>query len=94
MALLGYSIRILRQARELSGAQLAEKAEISAAYLSLIESEERVPPDATLVKIADALVIDPELLRVLVSESASHRASFRVRELRGSLRKLAAPRKT
>jgi transcriptional regulator with XRE-family HTH domain len=89
MARLGYSIRILRQARGLTGAQLAAKAKISPAYLSLIEAEERVPPDATLEKLADALQVEVELLRALCPEARGDARSPRARDLGSSLKRLA-----
>jgi transcriptional regulator with XRE-family HTH domain len=89
MARFGYSIRILRQARSLTGAQLAAKAKISPAYLSLIEGDERVPPDATLERLADALDVDATLLRILLPDASEPKASMKIRDLGSSLKRLA-----
>jgi transcriptional regulator with XRE-family HTH domain len=93
MAGIGYSIRILRQARGLTGAQLALKAKISPAYLSLIESEERLPPDGTLEKLAEALAVDVELLRALLPDARQTVASPHVRDIGSSLKRLARAEK-
>ena len=91
MAGIGYSIRILRQARGLTGAQLALKAKISPAYLSLIE--ERLPPDGTLEKLAEALAVDVELLRALLPDARQTVASPHVRDIGSSLKRLARAEK-
>ncbi|HWA19734.1 MAG TPA: helix-turn-helix transcriptional regulator [Devosia sp.] len=52
------SIRVWREYRKLSAADLAAKAGISAAYLSELESGKKTGGVATLRKIANALEID------------------------------------
>jgi transcriptional regulator with XRE-family HTH domain len=89
MAQLGYSIRIIRQARELTSAKLAKKAGISSTYLSLIEAGERVPPAVTLERLATALGVDVEVFKSLTSPTRLISRSERTRELGTSLRRLA-----
>lgn len=67
MSRLGHSIRILRQARGLTSASVAASAGISAAYLSLIESGVRIPPDETLDKLAGALRVNPSVLKSIAT---------------------------
>ncbi len=57
------NIRLQRQRRKLTQEQLAAKADISVAYVSLLERGERTPPLDTLEQLAKALRVDPlELL--------------------------------
>jgi transcriptional regulator with XRE-family HTH domain len=56
-------IRELREERQLPAYRLAEMARISASYLSLIESGEKVPSEEVAVAIATALGDDPDLYR-------------------------------
>ena len=88
MQRLGHSIRILRQARGLNSAQLAAKAGISPAYLSLIESESRVPPHETLLKLAAALGVDVALFQMLLPDRPATSRSARISELASALRRL------
>jgi len=86
---LGYAIRVLRQARDLTSAALAAKAGISPTYLSLIETGDRTPPKDTLQKIALAMGVDPVLLETLSSEGREIPRSARIRSLTESLNRLA-----
>ena len=56
---LGKRIRLLRQAspENLTQEDLAERADISVSFLSMIERGERAPHIETLAKIADALEV-------------------------------------
>lgn len=58
----GYAIRFCRQQKQLSIPALAEKAELSASYISLLERNERDPPLSTLEKIASALEVPLSVL--------------------------------
>ena len=73
----------------MTAAQLAAKAEISGPYLSLIESEERVPPLITLDKLGRALQVDVEVFLALVPSGGAPPRSRRVRDLTASLKRLA-----
>ena len=86
---LGYAIRVLRQARDLTSAAVASKAGISPTYLSLIETGDRTPPKDTLQKLALALGVDPALLETLSSEGREVPRSARIRSLTESLNRLA-----
>lgn len=88
MASLGNCIRILRQARGLTSARLAEKAGMSAAYLSLIEAGERVPPSETISRLAAALNVDVALLEILLSDAPPPPRSRRIHELATVLRQM------
>ena len=85
----GYSVRILREARGMTAARVAAAAGISRAYLSLIEKGDRLPPRATVTKLATALRVERVLLEALLSRSAVRPRSARVRDLSASLRRLA-----
>lgn len=89
MKALGHSIRILREARGITAAALAEKIGLSRAYLSLIENGERVPPAVTLEKLAEGLSVDSELLESLVSEVRPSSRSERTKDLAAAIRRLA-----
>jgi transcriptional regulator with XRE-family HTH domain len=56
-------IRNRREARNLTGAQLAKRAGVSPAYVSLIERGLKVPAEAKAVAIARSLEDDPDLYR-------------------------------
>ncbi|SRR6266516_5222461 len=88
MARLGYAVRVLRQARGLTAAQLAAKAGISPTYLSLIESEGRVPPPSTLQKLAEALEVNVAVLQAICSVNQSPAGAKDIRALVASLRRL------
>jgi transcriptional regulator with XRE-family HTH domain len=88
MSRLGYSIRILRQARDLTAAQVAAKAKISAAYLSLIEKGNRLPPAITLKRLAQAMDIDVAILEAFVDPDISAKRSKYIHQLNESLERL------
>ncbi len=57
------NIRLQRRRRKLTQEQLAAKADISVAYVSLLERGQRAPPLDTLEHLARALRVEPlELL--------------------------------
>jgi transcriptional regulator with XRE-family HTH domain len=56
--ILGKGIRFYRQQRQLSQADLAEKAEISITFLSNIERGLKYPTSDTLSAIADGLEVE------------------------------------
>lgn len=60
---LGERIRELREAKDLSGRELAKKLEVSAAFLSDIELGRRYPSDKVLSEIARMLGTTVEDLR-------------------------------
>jgi transcriptional regulator with XRE-family HTH domain len=66
---IGGAIQLARTKRRFSQRELAERAEISVSYLSLLERSKRDPPLSTLKKIADALRVPLEILFFLGSES-------------------------
>ena len=61
---LGSKIKQIRQDRGLSQRKLAEKASLSSAYMSLIESNKKIPALKTLDDIASALGINREVLLI------------------------------
>ena len=65
---LGRTIRMCRTQRGLSQAELAERAECSVSYLSVLENDKRDPTLSTLTKISDALSVPIGLLFFLASE--------------------------
>src|SRR5438874_1623252 len=88
MVRFGYSIRTLRQARGMTAAELAHKAEISAAYVSLIEGEQRRPPESILIKLAEALKVSLAFLQSLIDGTRHTTRSARVQQLREALKRL------
>ena len=64
----GLAIRIVRTARGLTKAQLAQRLSIGASYLSLIEAEKREPSLKVLEEISTALHVPPHLLALLASD--------------------------
>ena len=63
-AIVGANIRRLRKAKGLTQEQLAHEAEIAMRYIAGVERGEENPSLRYLVKIAEALGIEPaELLR-------------------------------
>lgn len=66
---IGSAIQLARTKRRLSQAELANRADISVSYLSLLERSKRDPPLSTLRRIADALGIPIEILFFLGAES-------------------------
>lgn len=69
MTRLGAAIRILREAKSLRQSELAQKAKLSAPYLSLIEGGEREASIDALRRIAEALGIPPEVLLIVSQPS-------------------------
>lgn len=65
---LGRTIRMCRTQRGLSQAELAERADCSVSYLSVLENDKRDPTLSTLTKISDALSVPIGLLFFLASE--------------------------
>jgi transcriptional regulator with XRE-family HTH domain len=55
----GAKIREIREAREMSGAELAKTAGIEASYVSDIENGKKTPSISVLKKIGKALKTDP-----------------------------------
>jgi len=62
MTKVGRALRIFRDARELSLGELARNAQISTAYLSLIESGNRNPSLDVLDRLSSALRLPTDLL--------------------------------
>jgi transcriptional regulator with XRE-family HTH domain len=65
---LGHAIKMCRTRRGLSQAELAERADCSMSYLSVLENNKRDPTLSTLTKISDALNIPIGLLFFLASD--------------------------
>ena len=90
MSSLGKTIHILRQAKELSSGELANRAKISPAMLSLIESGKKEASIATLERIASALSVSLDLLIIMSKPRGSklNTSDRRSNELAGSLSKI------
>lgn len=65
---IGSAIQLARSKRKLSQAELANRADISVSYLSLLERSKRDPPLSTLRRISGALGIPTEILFFLGAE--------------------------
>jgi transcriptional regulator with XRE-family HTH domain len=82
---LGKTIRILRQAKGLKVSDLADKAEISVSFLSLVENNQRQPSLDVIRRISKALGIPPEALVLMgmgsqTSLSTKNEASAEITE--------------
>lgn len=88
---IGSAIKIVRQAREMKLGEVAEASSITAAFLSLIESGSRLPSDDVLQKIAAALGVSVEVLRVqkTTSIACSEIEDSQSRKLAESIRKIS-----
>jgi transcriptional regulator with XRE-family HTH domain len=64
----GRAVRVARAARKLSQKELAQQAGLDASYVSLIESERRVPTVAALRVLGKALGVPPHLMALLAAE--------------------------
>ncbi len=62
---IGRAVRVTRAFKGLSQQQLAECAGFDASYISLVESNRRRPRPETLEKLAEAMGVPSELLRLL-----------------------------
>jgi len=60
----GKKIRNLREERKLSLQELAKEAQISFSFLSEIETELKIPSNAIIEKIANALNVDPNIFPI------------------------------
>lgn len=91
MVNLAHSVRMIRQAKELSLTEVAKTAGISTAFLSLIERGEKEPSLTVLRRIADALDVPSDVLLLLAqADGGSLRTSDRGSErLAVSLERLA-----
>ena len=64
----GRAVKAIRAAKNLEQRDLAERAELDPSYISLIESNRRVPSSAALQAIAQALQTPLYLLMLLASD--------------------------
>lgn len=62
MIAIGKAIRSMRTARGLSQKELAERAEITASFLSLVESDRRAISMKVIERVAAALTVTPDVL--------------------------------
>jgi transcriptional regulator with XRE-family HTH domain len=61
---LAQNLRAIRSAKQLTQGEVAERARVSIAYISLLEHGQRSPPLETIEALAKALSVAPlELLR-------------------------------
>lgn len=87
---IGKTIQIIRQARGVALNDLARKARVSTAYLSLIENGKRDPSLAVLRRLGKALRVPPELLVLLGQprSSALRVDDERIQQMVRSVRRL------
>ena len=84
---LGRTIRMCRTQRGLSQAELADRADCSVSYLSVLENNKRDPTLSTLTKISNALQVPIGLLFFLASEKDERQGMDK--ELAGELARTA-----
>ncbi len=59
---IGINIRKFRVARKMRQEDLAEKTDLSANYIGMVERGEKIPALETFIKIADALNVSADML--------------------------------
>lgn len=69
MTSIGRAIRTLRLVRDLPAGEVAKRAKISNALLSLIEAGKRSPSVAVMARVANALRVDLDVLLLFASEA-------------------------
>jgi len=80
---IGHAIQLARSKRKLSQSELAQRADISVSYLSLLERSKRDPPLSTLKRVSSALGVPIEILFFLGAEGGE--LGVLNRELAGQL---------
>ena len=82
LRLVGERIQNLRKQKNLTQAELAEKADLSTNYLGTIERGQGKPTLSSIFSIADALKVNPSFLLAVVDRKASQEEiARRIREL-------------
>lgn len=66
---IGQAIKLCRTRRKISQTDLAQKAECSVSYLSMLENNKRDPTLSTLTNIASALNIPVSIIFFLAAEA-------------------------
>jgi len=85
---IGKAIRIVRQAKDLKQSDLAKKAEVSAAFVSLVEKGEKQPSLSSVRRLAAALGVPSEVLVMMAMDTLESKNEA-ARDLAESLRKIA-----
>jgi transcriptional regulator with XRE-family HTH domain len=67
---IGHALKLTRSAKKLSLETLAERADLSQSYLSMIESGKREPTLSSVQKIANALGIPTPILLFLAADKS------------------------
>lgn len=65
---LGNAIKLCRIQRNMSQSELADRAEVSVSYISLLERNKRDPNMSAIQKIADALNVPLSILMFLAAD--------------------------
>jgi len=85
---LGNAIKLIRTARNITQRQIAKQLDVSANYLSLIESDRRDPSLAFLNRLAGALKVPVAMLFVFQGEPIPGVPSSDLNKLRDMLLKI------
>lgn len=85
---LGKAIRILRQAKSQTIGELAEGAEVSKPYISLVESGDRQPSIAVIQRIAATLKVPMEVLLAMATPEAMVKTTGSARKLSNAIETL------
>lgn len=85
---LGNAIKLIRTARNITQRQIAKQLDVSANYLSLIESDRRDPSLAFLNRLAGALKVPVAMLFVFQGEPIPEVPSSDLNQLRKMLLKI------
>jgi transcriptional regulator with XRE-family HTH domain len=85
---LGNAIKLIRTARGLTQRALAKKLDVTANYLSLIESDKREPSLSFLKRLAAELVVPVAMFFVFQGDSATGVRDSDLNELREILLKI------
>jgi transcriptional regulator with XRE-family HTH domain len=65
---IGNAIKLIRTQKKLSQAELAERADVSVSYISMLEREKRDPTFSTVEKLAEALEVPLSILMFIAAE--------------------------
>jgi transcriptional regulator with XRE-family HTH domain len=85
---LALTIKLLREARQLSVSKVAELAHLNVGFVSQLESNQRNASAETLAKLANALQVPPRLLLYVAGLLPSRDVDAKSRDLATTLDRL------
>lgn len=85
---LGLTLKMLREARQLSLSAVAEKADLNTGFMSQLESNQRNASAETLGKLAEALDVPNRLLLYVAGLLSSGEVDAKSRDLAATLNRI------